>query len=406
MARSKATGPMSGCSGRRVLHLDPFSGAAGNMFLAAMLDAGLPRRKLKEALDGLGVEHRLVVRRVKRGSLSAPYLDVKVPKPRRGHHHPHRHYDAIRRLLDGAKLEAPVRDQAQAIFAALAKAEARVHGIPIEKVHFHEVGAVDAIVDITGAAIAVHAMGIERVSVGPVALGQGTVETEHGRLPLPAPATLELLRGVPTVPAHVGWETITPTGAAILRTLGDEFTGLPAMTIEAIGHGAGNDRPGPLPNLLRVVIGRESGGGADRVVCLETNLDDLVPEHFDHVMEQLLEAGALDVSILHQQTKKNRPGFLLRVLTTPAERIPLATRLLSLTGSLGVRSLESDRLILPREIRRVDTRFGKIRVKFVTAPDGSTEVSAEYDDCKRAALRAKRPLGEVVREAEEVARNP
>jgi len=375
------------------------------MFLGAMLDAGLPRRKLTEALDGLGVDHRLVVRRVKRGALAAPYVDVKVPKPRHGHHHPHRHFDTIRRLLDDAKLEAQVRDQAQAIFAVLAKAEARVHGIPVEKVHFHEVGAVDAIVDITGAAIAVHAMGIERVTVGPVALGEGEVETEHGRLPLPAPATFELLRGVPTVPAHVNWETITPTGAAILRTLADEFSGLPAMTIESIGHGAGNDRPGPLPNVLRVVIGRESGGGTDRVVCLEANLDDLVPEHFDHVMEQLLEAGALDVSLQHVQTKKNRPGFLLRVLTTPAERIPMATRLLSVTGSLGVRCLEADRLILPREVRRVDTEFGKIRVKFVTAPDGLTLVSAEYDDCKRAARRENRPLSEVVRAAEEAARN-
>ncbi|MCP5057236.1 MAG: nickel pincer cofactor biosynthesis protein LarC [bacterium] len=402
MAKPKPKAP---AGGRRVLHLDPFSGAAGNMFLGAMLDAGLPRRKLTEALGGLGVDHRLVVRRAKRGALAAPYVDVKVPKPRHGHHHPHRHFDTIRRLLDAAKLDAQVRDQAQAIFAVLARAEARVHGIPIEKVHFHEVGAVDAIVDITGAAIAVNAMGIERVTVGPVALGEGVVETEHGRLPLPAPATFELLRGVPTVPAHVNWETITPTGAAILRTLADEFTGLPAMTIEAIGHGAGNDRPGPLPNVLRVVIGRESGGGADRVVCLEANLDDLVPEHFDHVMEQLLEAGALDVSLQHVQTKKNRPGFLLRVLTTPADRIPMATRLLSVTGSLGVRCLEADRLILPREVRRVDTDFGKIRVKFVTAPDGQLEVSAEYDDCKRAARRENRSLGEVVRAAEEAARN-
>lgn len=401
MAKSKPKAP---AGGRRVLHLDPFSGAAGNMFLGAMLDAGLPRRRLTEGLAGLGVEHRLVVRRAKRGALAAPYVDVKVPKPRRGHHPPHRHFDTIRRLLDTAKLEAPVRDQAQAIFAVLARAEARVHGIPIEKVHFHEVGAVDAIVDITGAAIAVNAMGIERVTVGPVALGEGVVETEHGRLPLPAPATFELLRGVPTVPAHVNWETITPTGAAILRTLADEFTGLPAMTIEAIGHGAGNDRPGPLPNVLRVVVGREAGGGADRVVCLEANLDDLVPEHFDHVMEQLLEAGALDVSLQHVQTKKNRPGFLLRVLTTPAERVPIATRLLSATGSLGVRCLEADRLILPREVRRVDTDFGKIRVKFVTAPDGHTGVSAEYDDCKRAARREGRSLGEVVRAAEEAAR--
>lgn len=372
------------------------------MFLGAMLDAGLSRRALTEGLAGLGVPHRLVVKKAKRGALAAPYVEVKVPKADRAHGH--RHYGTIRKLLDRAKLAPVVRDRAQAIFACLAEAEARVHDIPVEKVHFHEVGAVDAIVDITGAALGVELLGVERVSVGPVALGAGTVETDHGRLPLPAPATLELLRGVPTVPAWVDWETVTPTGAAILRTLADEYTGLPALTIESIGYGAGNDRKGPLPNVLRIVLGRESGGSADRVVALEANLDDLVPEHFDHVMEQLLEGGALDVSLQHVQTKKNRPGFLLRVLTTPDLRLTLATRMLALTGSLGVRSVESDRLVLPRQVRRVKTPYGLMRVKFVTRPDGRSEVSAEYDDCKRVARRQGTPLAEVVRRVEEAAR--
>ena len=262
------------------------------MFLGALLDAGLSRRELEEDLRGLGLDHKLRVRNVKRGALAARYVEVLVPKVSRkskgkhtGHHHG-RSYVQIARLLGKAKLAGPVRDRALAIFEALGKAEARVHGIALEKVHFHEVGAVDAIVDVTGAAIGLARLGIGRVTASPVALGEGTVETDHGLLPLPAPATLELLRGIPTVPAHVGWETVTPTGAAILRTVVDEFCALPAMTIEAIGCGAGNDRVGPMPNVTRAVIGRSAGAAADRVVCLETNLDDFIPEHFDHLMER------------------------------------------------------------------------------------------------------------------------
>ncbi len=404
----------------RTLHLDTFSGIAGNMFLGALLDAGLPRRALNDDLAGLPVDFRLRVAKVTRGALAARYVTVGVPKPKktaartkkakgRGHAHTHphghgRHYDEIRRLLDRAKLAPAVRDRAQAIFAALAQAEAHVHGVPIEKVHFHEVGAVDAIVDVTGAAIAVERLGVVRVTSSPVALGHGTVETAHGRLPLPAPATLELLRGIPTVPAHVAWETVTPTGAAILRTLAGGFGPLPAMTVERVGLGAGNDRPGPMPNVLRAVLGHGEALGHDRVVALETNLDDLVPEHFDHVMQRLLEAGALDVSIQHVVTKKNRPGFLLRALASPARRGQLAAVLFAETPTLGVRVVESDRLVLPRENLRVETPYGRVSVKVARTPEGRAEVSAEYDDCKRAARRHEAPLRDVVRAAEGAAR--
>jgi hypothetical protein len=392
-----------------VLHLDTFSGAAGNMFLGALLDAGLSRKALTEQLQGLGVPHRLVVRNVKRGAIAAKYLDVREIKPRakskagHGHHH-HRHYSHIRKILDDAKLEASVRERAHAIFRNLAEAEARVHGIPIEKVHFHEVGAVDAIVDVTGAAIALDLLGVDRVTATPVALGHGTVETEHGRLPLPAPATLELLKGIPTVPADVAWETVTPTGAAILRTIVDEFRTLPALTVSAIGHGAGNDRPGPMPNVLRAILGREGGMVQDRVVCLEANLDDFVPEHFDYVLEQLTAAGALDVSLQHIQMKKSRPGFLLRVIGPVHRRNELAARIVAETTTLGVRIQELDRLILPREIRRVETRYGRIAVKVSTRPDGQLDHSAEFDDCRRAAAREGVPLRDVIRAAEEAAR--
>jgi uncharacterized protein (TIGR00299 family) protein len=392
----------------RVLHLDLFSGISGNMFLGALLDLGLSRRELEADLAGLGAAHRLRVRRVRRGPLAARYVDVLVPEPkggRRGHHRHHgRSFAAIRDLLRKARLEPDVRERALRIFEALAGAEARVHGTKVEEVHFHEVGAVDAIVDVAGAAIGLRRLGIERVTATPVALGHGSVETDHGRLPLPAPATLELLRGVPTVPAHLEWETVTPTGAAILRCVTDEFRQLPAMTVEAVGHGAGNERPGPMPNVLRAVLGREGGLLSDRVVQLETHLDDLVPEHFEYLMERLFEAGALDVCLQHLQMKKNRPGFGLRVLARPSQRRALAAVLFAESTAIGVRASECDRLVLRREQRKVTTAHGRIAVKVVWDAEGRPEVSAEVGDCARAARRAGVPLREVVRAAEERAR--
>jgi len=413
--------------GGRVLHLDAFSGIAGNMFLGALLDLGLSRRELEADLAGLGVEHSLRVRKVKRGALAARHIAVCVPgarrkrSGRRGHHHGHHHgrsYAQIRALLEKARLDESVRVRALAIFEALGRAEARVHGCALAEVHFHEVGAVDAIVDVAGAAIGLHRLGIERVTCTPLALGYGAVNTAHGRLPLPAPATLELLRGIPTVPAHVEWETVTPTGAAIARVIVDEFQQLPAMRIEAVGHGAGEDpsaieavgldrgegAAGPMPNVLRAIMGRAQGARADRIVSLESNLDDLVPEHFDYLMERLFEAGALDVSLQHLQMKKNRPGFLVRVLARPADREALAALLFAESTAIGVRVGEWDRIVLEREQRRVVTPYGRVRVKLVHQADGHIDVSAEYDDCKRAARRSGAALREVVRCAEAIAR--
>src|SRR5262245_20759403 len=411
MSRRSSTGSSAAA---RVLHLDLFSGIAGNMLLGALLDAGLSRKELEADLSGLGLDHRLVVRRVQRGILSSLYVDVRVPTDRHSQEHSHhrhgRAYRDIVRVLERARLAGEVRRRALSAFEALARAEARVHGTPIAKVHFHEVGAVDAIVDLTGAAIALQRLGIARVTASPVALGRGIVHTEHGHLPLPAPATLELLRGLPTVPAHIAWETVTPTGAALLRTLVDEFCDLPAMTIESIGHGAGNERGKEadathgLPNVVRAVVGRASGADSDRVACLETNLDDLVPEHFEFLMERLFEAGALDVSIQPIQMKKNRPGMLVRVLARPSDKIAAAHRMLSESTAIGVRVFEVDRVVLRREIRRVETPYGRIAVKVVTDPEGRETFSAEIDDCVRAARKHGAPLREVVRVAEEIAR--
>jgi len=397
--------------GRKVLHLDAFSGAAGNMFVGALLDLGLSRKLLLEGLEPLGLDFKLVVKKVQRSGFAARYVDVKVPIDRAkkraqarahqhgAHAHSHAHgrkYEDIRRLLERAKLAPKVKARSLAIFEALGRAEAKVHGAKLEDVHFHEVGAVDAIVDVTAAVIGLDTLGIDFVSCTPIAIGHGTIDSDHGLLPLPAPATLELLSGVPTVPAGVEWETLTPTGAAILRTIVDVFGPLPAMTIERIGYGAGNDRKGGLPNVLRAVLGEGQGFAGDRVVCIETNLDDLVPEHFDYLMERLFEEGALDVSLQHLQMKKNRPGFLVRVLARPADREPLARMLFAESTAIGVRLSEWDRLMLERKTVRLKTALGSVRVKVIRGPSDRVQYSPEYDDCKRVAKKSGLALREVV----------
>jgi len=430
MSRRSSTASSAG--GARLLHLDAFSGIAGNMLLGALLDLGLPRAALESDLRGLGVPFRLQVKRVRRGAIDAAHVEVLVPgrpaaararRRRSAHRHDHAHPDhahpheahaadrdggrswkEIRALLGRAKLAAPVRDRALAIFEGLAASEARVHGLPIDHVHFHEVGAVDAIVDVAGAAIGLDRLGIARVTCSPLPLGHGTVGTAHGTLPLPAPATLDLLRGIPVVPAGIAWETVTPTGAAIVRGVVDEFCMLPAMRVDAIGHGAGNERSGGLPNVLRALTGREESFAGDRVAVLETHVDDLNPEHFDYVMERLFEAGALDVALMHLQMKKNRPGFAIRVVARPAERAVLAAILFAESTTLGVRVAEMDRVVLARTTDTVRTRFGPIRVKLASDGAGRVVLSAEYDDCKRAARRTGAPLRDVVRAAEEAAR--
>jgi uncharacterized protein (TIGR00299 family) protein len=426
--------------GHRILHFDAFSGAAGNMILGAFFDLGMSRKGLLEGLSPLELDFKLVVRKVQRAAFAARYVDVRLPGARStnrrasgqsdaGHAHSHGHdhgesgqasrghayvhddvahahgrsYAEIRKQLEKSRLDRRARDRALEIFEALANAEAKVHGTTLDDVHFHEVGAVDAIVDVVGACIGLDLLAVDRVTCTPIAVGHGTIDSDHGLLPLPAPATLELLAGVPTVPAAVEWETLTPTGAAILRTVVDEFGHMPPLTIEKVGYGAGNERVGPLPNVLRAVLGRGAGLNGDRVVCIETNLDDLVPEHFDYVMERLFEAGALDVSLQPMQMKKNRPGFLLRVLARPSEREELARIVFAESSAIGVRLSEWDRLILPRSQVRITTDVGVIRVKVIEGVDGARTYSPEYDDCKKAARKSGRPLREIVRQATEQA---
>jgi len=368
------------------------------MLLGALLDVGAPAAAVRGALAGLGVGTiRMRLARVERGAISARWVAFSGP----AHDHHGRTFRTIRALLRKARLAPRVRARSLDVFERLARAEGRIHGVPIERVHFHEVGAIDALGDIVGVCAAVEALDVVRISCTPLPLGRGAVETEHGPIPLPAPATLELLRGVPTEPLDVAWETVTPTGAALLTALADEYGAMPALRPLAQGFGAGDDRKGALPNVLRAVLGElEPALGRDRVALLETNLDDMSPEHLPFLMERLLEDGALDVSLLPLLMKKGRPGQLLRVLARPADADRLARRVLSDSSALGVRVQIVPRLVRARSARTVATPYGAIRVKLAGAAGEDQRAKPEYESCARAARRHRVPIATVTRAAE------
>lgn len=368
------------------------------MLLGALLDVGAPGAAVRAALDGLDVGPiALSVARVSRGPIRARRVSFRAP----AHAHEHgRPYRAVRALLRRARLSPYVRAKSLDAFERLARAEARIHAVPVERVRFHEAGAIDALGGVVGVCAAVEALGVARVTCSPLPLGRGSVDTEHGRIPLPAPATLALLRGAPTLPVDVIFETVTPTAAALVTALADAFEPLPAMRPLAQGFGAGDDRPGPLPNVLRAVLGQaEPTLARDRVALLETNLDDMSPEHLPFLMERLLADGALDVSLSPLLMKKGRPGQLLRVLARPGDADALARRVLSDSSALGVRVQLVPRLVRARAERRVATRYGPIRVKLARTPDGGTSAKPEYESCARAARRHGVPIATVTRAA-------
>jgi uncharacterized protein (TIGR00299 family) protein len=371
------------------------------MILGALLDLGVPARVVREGLRGLGIEGiRMRVERVRRGPFAARYVRFRGPDRDRTE----RRYREIRCLIERAEIPARVRERALRVFEVLATAEGRVHGIDRERVHFHEVGGVDAIGDVVGTCLALEHLGVDRIAASPLPLGQGAIESDHGRIPLPAPAALELLRGVPVYPAEGEGETVTPTGAALLCGLAESFGPLPPLVPDAVGYGAGDDRSDPLPNVLRAVLSEpEKSLETDTVSVLETNLDDMSPEQLPFLLERLLEDGCLDVTLTPILMKKGRPGHLLRVLARPADRERLARRILLDSSTIGVRTYDAPRLKLPRESRTVETRFGKVRVKIAYGPNGHVVAAPEYDSCRRAALRHDVPLADVYREAEQCA---
>jgi uncharacterized protein (TIGR00299 family) protein len=377
--------------GVRVGYFDCFSGIAGDMTLAALVDAGVDRGAIQEAVASLELPCALTFETVRRGGFRATYAKVIAP-----HEHVHRHLHHIEAIIDKSILTPRQKDLAKRIFLKLGEAEAKVHGTDLAKIHFHEVGAVDSIVDIVGSAVGLDLLGVDRFEASPVPPGRGWVKAAHGRMPLPAPATAELLRGVPLAESMVEGELTTPTGAAILTTVVQRFAPLPPLTIESIGLGAGTREWPEQANIVRLFVGTvELPAASDRVWILETNLDDLPGEIVGYTMTRLMEAGALDAFVTPIQMKKNRPGVMVSVLCSEAKIPSLEDLLFRETTTLGIRKYPVSRHKLKRQNVEVETPFGRVQGKLGWLGERPPTFSPEYDDCARVAAERGVPLREV-----------
>ncbi|MGH9554360.1 MAG: nickel pincer cofactor biosynthesis protein LarC [Terriglobales bacterium] len=422
----------------RIAYLDCFSGISGDMFLGALIDAGVPAELLEKTVAALGIDARLEASRVPRGGISATKVDVLVggekDRPRESapehrdakhhhdhaqvhervhehseaakHSHPHRGMKEIREIIARAPISDGAKKTALAMFEALAAAEAKVHGIDAEKVHFHEVGAADAICDIVCAAVGAEALNVDEWVASPLNVGSGTVVCDHGRFPVPAPATVELLRGAPVYSSGIEAELVTPTGAAIVRTLVSRFEPLPAMKIAVTGYGAGSHDFHGHANVVRITVGEVAGsetrphtGQLETVTVLEASLDDLNPQVFGYVMDRAFAEGALEVFGTPVQMKKSRPGMLLTVLARPADADRLAKLVFTETTTLGVRVRQDQRRTLARRSITVATPWGEVRMKVGSLNGSVSNFAPEYEDCRHLAMENGIPLKTVMQEA-------
>ncbi len=437
----------------RIAYLECFSGMSGDMFLGALVDAGVPARVLEETVTALGIGAKLEISRVVRSGISATKVDVwthgEKDLPREeywakehvarallpadschehehshDHHHHHEHSSAgetlqtavsvphehtrglseIREMITKAAISGTAKKTAIAIFETLGAAEAKIHNVPVEQVHFHEVGAVDAIVDIVCAAVGAEALGVDEIVCSPLNVGGGTVQCAHGTFPVPAPATVELLRGAPVYSSGVEAELVTPTGAAIVRTLASRFAAFPEMKVDKSGYGAGSRDFLGHPNVVRLTVGETAPQLATKtaletLTVLEANLDDLNPQVFGYVVDRLFEEGALDVFGMPVQMKKNRPGNLLTVLCKPADAAKLTDLIFAETTTLGVRRHDETRQALARRWENVQTQWGEVRIKIGSMNGTVTNYAPEYEDCRRIATEHHIPLKTVMQEA-------
>ncbi len=376
-------------------YLDAFSGLSGDMLVGALLELGVDFGEFKRAMAALGLSGcELRLGRRELSGISAARFEVEVAQPQ-----PERHLGDIRAIIERSGLADEVKARALAIFSALAEAEARVHNSTPEQVHFHEVGAVDSIVDIVGTAWCLAALGIEQILVSPLPMGKGFVRTRHGLIPIPPPATVELLKGFVLKLGDGESEMVTPTGAAVLKSLAAPAPIPLDFTVRRIGYGAGTKTFTDRPNVLRVLLGERAAAlGTDELLEIQTNIDDLNPQIYGHLCERLLAAGARDVTLTPTIMKKGRPALTVSVLAEAALREAVAAVLFEETTTIGVRFHPVARLKLEREIRKIATRWGTIRVK-VARGAGATTVSPEYDDCRRAALEHRVALRIVMQEA-------
>jgi pyridinium-3,5-bisthiocarboxylic acid mononucleotide nickel chelatase len=415
----------------RIAYLDCFSGISGDMFLGALIDAGVSPMLLEETVAALDIGARLEISKVARGGISATKVDVyangEKDLPREvfweqlGHDHPHEHSHGheyshehrhdhgrtlteIRRIIEKAAISSTAKATAIKIFETLGQAEAEIHNVSIDQVHFHEVGAVDAMVDIVCAAVGAESLVVEEWVCSPLNVGGGTVKCAHGTLPVPAPATLKLLRDAPVYSSGPQVELVTPTGAAIVKTLSTRFAPFPAMKIEKAGYGAGTRDFPEHPNLLRLTIGEaeptdRANTSNDRITVLEANLDDLSPQVLAYAMERLLAEGALDVFSVPVQMKKSRPGALLTVLAKMEDANRLTKTIFAETTTLGVRRREEQRQTLSRRWETVDTTWGPVRIKIANMNGSVSNYAPEYEDCRTLAEAQHVPLRTVMEEA-------
>jgi len=374
----------------RICYLDAFSGISGDMLVGALADAGADSSAIADALRSLNSGAAVSFEKVQRGGIVACKFHVHVDEPQK-----HRHLSAILKIIDGAALPDRAKQNAAAVFQRLGEAEASVHNVPIEKVHFHEVGAVDSIADIVGACLGFELLSVDAIYSSPLNLGSGTVKAEHGVMPVPAPATAALVAGKPVYARGPAVELTTPTGAAVAVTLARGFGVMPPMKIAAIGYGAGDHDFAEQANVLRVFIGETSGAvEATTVAVIEANIDDASPQVLGYAIEKLLEAGALDATLQPLQMKKGRPGTLLRVIATPEQRSALADIIFHETTTLGVRTYAAERLVEARRSVDVETPHGKVRIKV-----SEHSYAPEYEDCRTLARATGVALKDIIAEA-------
>jgi uncharacterized protein (TIGR00299 family) protein len=383
----------------KLAYFDCFSGISGDMTLGALVDAGCDLELLRSGLAGLHVPGWTIsAEKVWKNGMAATFVRVVTEDQSK-----HRGLAAILDILEKSTLTERVRSSASAIFSKMGEAEAAVHNVPLEKIHFHEVGAVDAIVDVVGACIGFEALGIEKFACSPLNVGGGTAKMAHGVLPVPAPATAKLLQGKPTYSNGVQKELVTPTGAAIVATLCDSFGPQPAMSVSAIGYGAGSTDLEGQPNVMRIMVGeaadKVAAGFDEEISIIEANLDDMNPQIYGYFLEKALSAGALDVYTTPVQMKKSRPGTLLTLLCRPADTNTLMSLVFAETTTLGARTYRAQRRALPRETVNVHTQYGDVHIKLSRVNGSIRHVAPEYEDCRKLASEKNVPLQQVINEA-------
>ena len=387
-------------SSKRVIYFDCFSGISGDMILGALVSLGVDVKEIQNALKSLNLKGcKLNSRLVKRNGFIGTKVNVVLNHTAQKSHLA-RSFNDVKSLIEKSDLPKIVKSNSIAIFRRIGKVEAKVHGTTINKIHFHEVGAIDSIIDIVGGSLAMYLLDVDLIISSPINTGEGIVKCDHGILPVPAPATLELLKGIPCYSSGVEKELTTPTGAAFIGYFAAKFGSLPNVEMLSTGYGAGTHEIQNSPNLLRVVLGKSKGGSRHQSMkVIETNIDDMNPEFYDYVIDQLFKVGAVDVFFAPINMKKNRPGILLSVITSTEYFDSVVQVLLEETSTLGVRHYDVDRVVLPRKQKIIMTSFGKVRVKIGGLDESTRTISPEYEDCRKIALKKEIPVKRVYDEA-------